>query len=166
MTESDINALFKTLDSMTGTLVEIRDLLKARPAASAAKSGGRATDPRTGDLNAPDEPWARFPWPAFCDKNGYLAKNGEKVLGDSVGTDARRKNLRYWIGAYTPKPGQYAAENQKVRDAIDGAKLWLMKAAAPSDGSTPPPARKPEPTEREMANLPPEGTPEDTSIPY
>ena len=152
-----------SLDALTAIvdrLTEINNALKTRPASEPA----RATNPRTGDLNAPDEAWAKFPWPGFCDSKGNLAKYNEVVLGDSLRNDRSRKSLAWWADNYVPKPFKGRPPSQAdmaFRAALDGAKAWLAKAGpAPAQAT-----RRPEPTERQMANLPPEGTPEEDT-PY
>lgn len=122
-----------------GLLMDIRDILAQRPAASSGAARGK-TPP------ASDGTWRTFPWPLrMVDKKGNMEKYGELTLGDSLKTDFGRKNIRYWGQNYSVKPGKYEAESQQFRDALDGAMAFLDSAPADHTSAQPAPSRTPPP---------------------
>lgn len=133
--------------ALTALLVEIRELLKNPPP---RKSAGvkRDDSPRPPPLAAPDEPWARFVWPPFTKKTG--------TLGESVATERGIGNLAWWAEKYEPREykGTIAAKDIEFRQMLDAAAKWLASQGTADHVSAPPPtaARKPEPTELELAN--------------
>lgn len=114
---NDLDA--KTIIGLLGDI--LAELRKAPAPRSAPVSGARQTDSHTGALIPPDEPWARFKWPQFCDKMGYLAKRNEVTIGDSIRTEGGRKSAQYWIDKFVVKGDRDVA----FRDALDACKAWL-----------------------------------------
>jgi hypothetical protein len=136
-------------EQIISLLTEIRDLLKAAPAArpSAGKTEVSGIAPPA------DAEWAKFAWPSYTNKNG---KRRAVTLGESaVAGDYGIKDIRWWAEHYEPKEykGSISQKDLDFRAALTAATTWL-DAPQPNSSGTPPvaaPKRTP-PTEQQLAN--------------
>ena len=126
---------------LTEILAELR---KAPVARAPAASGAKKTDAHNGTLVPPDADWARFKWPPFCDKMGYLAKRNEVTIGDSIRTEGGRKSTQYWIDKFEIKSDR----DRAFRAALDAARDWLASPSSSPEAAGAAPSRPAAPPDR------------------